>query len=54
MLIIDIYPDLDGPDRIEIDSMINIRPSQGNRSRGVDDPAVREKILQVVGKKVRP
>ena len=50
---INIYPDLDGPDRIEFDSMINIRPSKGNRSRGVDDPAVREKILQVVGKRVR-
>jgi hypothetical protein len=36
------------PDRIEYDSVINIRPSQGNRSRGVDDPVTREKILRVV------
>jgi len=45
---INIYPELEGPDRIEFDSMINIRPSQGNRSRGVDDPKVRERILQIV------
>lgn len=33
---------------VEFDSMINIRPSQGNRSRGVDDDATREKIISVV------
>ena len=47
---INIYPDLEGADRIEFDSMINIRPSQGNRSRGVDSAAIREKIFQVVQK----
>jgi hypothetical protein len=41
---INIYPDLPAPERIEFDSMINIRPSQGNRSRGVDDAAVRARI----------
>jgi len=45
---INIYPELEGPDRIEFDSMINIRPSQGNRSRGVDDPKVRGRIIQIV------
>jgi len=33
--------------------MINIRPSQGNRSRGVDDPATRDAILQIVGRLVQ-
>jgi hypothetical protein len=42
---INIYPDLCGEERVEFDSMINIRPAQGNRSRGVDDPATRELIL---------
>jgi hypothetical protein len=46
---INIYPELEGPDRIEFDSVINIRPSQGNSSRGVDDGTLREKIVQVVG-----
>ncbi|MBU2603166.1 MAG: hypothetical protein KKA32_13525 [Actinobacteria bacterium] len=27
---------------------VNIRPSQGNRSRGVDDPAIRGRILALV------
>jgi hypothetical protein len=45
---INIYPDLTGDDRIEFDSMINIRPSQGNRSRGVDDPEIRALILSIV------
>lgn len=31
------------PDWLEFDALINLRPSFGNRSRGVDDPAVRER-----------
>jgi hypothetical protein len=45
---INIYPELEGPDRIEFDSVINIRPSQGNRSRGVDSRTIREKIIHIV------
>jgi hypothetical protein len=45
---INIYPELEGSDRIEFDSVINIRPSQGNRSRGVDNTMIREKIVQVI------
>lgn len=33
---------------IEFNSMINIRPSQGNRSRGVESEDVRKKIKMVV------
>jgi len=36
---INLYPDVDGEDWIEFDSMINLRPASGNRSRGVDDQA---------------
>jgi hypothetical protein len=45
---INIYPGERGEDWIEFDSMINVRPSRGNRSRGVDDPAIRERIRRVV------
>jgi hypothetical protein len=45
---INIYPELDDKERIEFDSIVNIRPSQGNRSRGVDDPVIKEKICQIV------
>ena len=45
---INLYPELEEPDWVEFDSMINVRPSSGNRSRGVDDPSVRKKIVEVV------
>jgi Protein of unknown function (DUF5674) len=45
---INIYPNLAGAQRVEFDSMINIRPSQGNRSRGVDDPEIRARIVSIV------
>lgn len=45
---INIYPELEEKDWIEFDSIINIRPSQGNRSRRVDDPALRGRITKIV------
>jgi hypothetical protein len=47
---INIYPDMDrkGPDFIEFDSMINLRPSQNNRSRGVENKETRDQIISVV------
>jgi len=50
---INLYPQLDGPDWLEFDSMINLRPSFGNRSRGVDDPATQEAITALVLELVR-
>jgi hypothetical protein len=50
---INIYPDQTQDEFIEFDSMINLRPSQGNRSRGVEDKALRSKIIGVVTKKVK-
>lgn len=45
---INLYPD-DSPEKwIEFDSMINIRPSQGNRSRSVEDPALQKRIRNIV------
>lgn len=45
---INIYPELEGPDRIEFDSLINLRPSQGNRSRAVDNLTIRDQIIGIV------
>lgn len=42
------------PDWLEFDALINLRPSFGNRSRGVDDPAVRERIIVLVKRLVQP
>ncbi len=45
---INIYPETKEEERIEFDSMINVRPSQNNRSRDVEDLAIRAKICGVV------
>ena len=45
---INLYPDGSAEDWIEFDSMINVRPSGGNRSRDVEDPATREAIRRIV------
>jgi len=47
---INIYPDKTGEDFIEFDSVINIRPSQKNRSRGVENQEIKKKILEIVNK----
>lgn len=47
---INIYPEAsdDIEDFIEFDSMINIRPSQNNKSRYVEDEGIRKRIIEVV------
>ncbi len=50
---INLYPDAAEAERVEFDAMINVRPSQGNRSRSVEDAARRERILAIVGRLVR-
>ena len=50
---INFYPEMPGDDFIEFDSMINMRPSQGNRSRGVDDETIRKKICDIVAKRIK-
>ena len=50
---INIYPDLPNEQRIEFDSMINLRPSFGNRSRAVDSPEIQKKIIEIVNKLIK-
>lgn len=46
---INLHPDQYGTDDfVEFDSMINIRPGQGNRSRYVEDAATRKEILSLI------
>lgn len=45
---INLYPGESTENWIEFDSMINVRPAQGNRSRDVEDPELREKIRAIV------
>lgn len=46
---INLYPvDHGSPSWIEFDSLINVRPRLGNRSRYVEDEMVRERIVEIV------
>jgi len=47
---VNIYPKKKDSQWIEFDSMINIKPYFGNRSRDVKEPEIKEKIRQIVKK----
>lgn len=52
---INLYPAEHGtPAFLEFDSMINLRPGPGNRTRSVEDPAIRVAIEKLVGVVVVP
>ena len=50
---INLYPEIQGDDFVEFDSMINMRPSQGNRSRGIENEEMRKKILAIITKRIQ-
>ena len=50
---INIHPELEGDERVEFDSMINLRPIEGNFSRGIDDVKIQKKILDIVNSKIK-
>lgn len=47
-----LYPELAGNDFIEFDSLINIRPSEGNRSRMVEDESIQRRIREIIAKRI--
>lgn len=47
---INLYPGKSGEEFIEFDSMINLKPAFGNRSRSIEDPAIQESVKAVVEK----
>lgn len=49
---INVYPELPREKWVEFDSMINIRPGQNNRTRGVEDPEIRKRVIEIVDKLV--
>lgn len=50
---INLYPaEVGTPRFVEFDSMINIRPRQGNRTRSVDDAVVRAAVTSIVDRLV--
>ena len=49
---INLYPEAGVDEFVEFDAMINVRPSQGNRSRGVDDATMRDNIVTIVQRRI--
>lgn len=46
---INLYPEHFGTDEfIEFDSLINLKPRQNNLTRGVDDPAIQQRIREII------
>jgi len=50
---INLYPEKKDEGLIELDSVINIKPFLNNRSRGVENPATREKIKNIIQKLIQ-
>lgn len=50
---INLYPEKMGTDFIEFDSMMNIRPTLGNKTRGVESEELRNKITSVVNNLIK-
>ena len=50
---INLYPEIKNEDWIEFDSMINLRPSQENRSRGVDNSETQKIIIEIVNSLIK-
>lgn len=51
---INIHPDAAPEHRVEFDSVINLRPCHDNRTRGVDSPELRQRIIALVNQLVAP
>ena len=49
---INLYPEMCADQWIEFDSIINLRPSQNNRSRGIESEPLRQRIAGIVQKLV--
>jgi hypothetical protein len=50
---INLYPEKEGEAFIEFDSMINLKPAFGNRTRGVDNMETQNKIIEIVKKLIK-
>jgi len=50
---ITLYPEMEGDDFIEFDSMINVRPRLNNFSRGIENKELQNKIIAIVNSLVK-
>jgi hypothetical protein len=47
---VNLYPLNNDFDFVEFDSMINLKPVYGNKTRGVENAETRKKIKEIIGK----
>jgi hypothetical protein len=50
---INIFPDKTRSEWIQFNSMINVRPSQNNRTRSIEDIKIQQKISEIVDKLIK-
>ena len=50
---INFYPEMENDDFVEFDSMINLKPALGNRTRGIESQEIKDKIMVIVNKIIR-
>jgi len=50
---INLYPQKAGEEFIEFDSVINLKPAFGNRSRGIENPGIQKRIREIVEKLIK-
>jgi len=50
---INLYLDKTGEDFIEFDSMVNLKPISGNKTRSIESQEIQNKIREIVDKLVR-
>ena len=50
---INLYSMIEGDGFIEFDSMVNLKPAFGNRTRGVDNLEIQKKIIGIVSNLIK-
>lgn len=50
---INLYPQKKDEEFIEFDSVINLKPSQGNRSRGIENSQIQKRIKEIVERLIK-
>jgi len=50
---INFYPQKKDEEFIEFDSVINLKPAQGNRSRGIENPQIQKRIKEIVERLIK-
>jgi hypothetical protein len=50
---INFYPQKKDEEFIEFDSVINLKPAQGNRSRGIENPQIQKRIKEIIERLIK-